>query len=758
MTTERAETPWMTQLLTKYNNAEAHTFILHLNVQDYVVLGRTLPEYLVNRFARQDLVIFYDITQGITFPMDTMTLRPEGMISQEQLAKRLLGGTAPPDDNRDMMAALAAMGGVPGTKTDALPRAPADALPILERLLSFAGNHPIRSEERRKRGETAGQPDPVRVTVVIDYAESLVPAADWATMRDADRAAVVTLQRWALDKRIGDNNSMALLVTRNLADLHPAIRSASAKCEPIEIPLPSQEQRLAYIKRLYREMDEMQNPPTWNLTPERLANATAGLGLVHIEDIAFRAKSTGALTDDLVRDRKRDIISSEFGDLLEIVEPRFGWERIGGLDHIKTFFQRSVITPIKTGNTTRCPQGVLLIGPPGTGKSAVAEALAYEAGINFVFLRMGKILGSYVGQSLAGEEELILFPDNGLAKRMTIAHAVAEQLPGCTTTTVTDTGETALRSVPRYIEHPARLTILRVTTRTGREIRVTHDHSLFMRQEDRLVEIPGRDLRAGMRVAIPCGWSVPGRDTVNLLDLIAAHADETQWMVRQAETIYRPEELLTAAGVSRAGYAKTKGYYYQAMGRLPLHLALTLPGGGERLRQCTLARRSGNTTYPASFTITPDIAFLAGLWLADGSLNNGGLRVSVHRDEWPSLKERLGAIPFTVHDDRGSQGQSIFLSDWALARILRMLGCTGCGEHKRVPAWVFGTSDAVASAYLSGYFSGDGSFSGHVLEASTISRALAGDLLLLLARFGIIAAVDRRTGTTNLPRGQQATM
>ncbi|HVC82770.1 MAG TPA: AAA family ATPase, partial [Chloroflexota bacterium] len=373
---ERQETAWMSRLLAKYNNAEAHVFILHLNVQDYVVGGRTLPEYLVNRFARQDLVVFYDITQGITFPMDRMTLRPEGTISQEQLAKRLLGGAAPPAADRDMMAALAALGGTPGTKAADLPRAPADALPVLERLLSFAGNHPLRAEERRKRGEPAGEPDPVRVTVVVDYAEALVPAADWAVMRDADRAAVVTLQRWALDKRIGDNNSMVLLVTRNLADLHPAIRAAAAKCEPIEIPLPTAEQRLAYISRLARELDQMENAPAWQLTPERLANATAGLGLVHIEDIAFRAKATGALTDDLVRDRKRDIISSEFGELLEIVEPRFGWERIGGLDHIKTYFSRSVITPIKTGNIARCPMGVLLIGPPGCLRGDVRVHLA----------------------------------------------------------------------------------------------------------------------------------------------------------------------------------------------------------------------------------------------------------------------------------------------------------------------------------------------------------------------------------------------
>jgi hypothetical protein len=69
------ETPWMGQLLTKYNNAEAHTFVLHMNVQDYVVPGRTLVEYLTARLARQDLIVTYDITRGITFSDDAGAAR-----------------------------------------------------------------------------------------------------------------------------------------------------------------------------------------------------------------------------------------------------------------------------------------------------------------------------------------------------------------------------------------------------------------------------------------------------------------------------------------------------------------------------------------------------------------------------------------------------------------------------------------------------------------------------------------------------------
>ena len=43
--------------------------------------------------------------------------------------------------------------------------------------------------------------------------------------------------------------------------------------------------------------------------------------------------------------------------------------------------------------------GVLMTGPAGTGKSAVAQAVAKESGVNAVSLNLARILGQYVGNS-----------------------------------------------------------------------------------------------------------------------------------------------------------------------------------------------------------------------------------------------------------------------------------------------------------------------------------------------------------------------
>jgi SpoVK/Ycf46/Vps4 family AAA+-type ATPase len=54
---------------------------------------------------------------------------------------------------------------------------------------------------------------------------------------------------------------------------------------------------------------------------------------------------------------------------------------------------------MREGNAARVPMGVLLLGPPGTGKTLLAEAVAKESGINCCSLDVGRLLGSYVGES-----------------------------------------------------------------------------------------------------------------------------------------------------------------------------------------------------------------------------------------------------------------------------------------------------------------------------------------------------------------------
>lgn len=76
----------------------------------------------------------------------------------------------------------------------------------------------------------------------------------------------------------------------------------------------------------------------------------------------------------------------------EVLEPRFGWEEIGGLQKVKERLEEMVSLPLKYHNSfekanLKPPAGILLWGPPGGGKSMLAEASAYEANASYITVK-----------------------------------------------------------------------------------------------------------------------------------------------------------------------------------------------------------------------------------------------------------------------------------------------------------------------------------------------------------------------------------
>ena len=57
---------WFTALKTNYQAGVAHCFLLHGAIDDYVAPGVTLTEFLTQTLSKHDLLVCYNVSEGIT--------------------------------------------------------------------------------------------------------------------------------------------------------------------------------------------------------------------------------------------------------------------------------------------------------------------------------------------------------------------------------------------------------------------------------------------------------------------------------------------------------------------------------------------------------------------------------------------------------------------------------------------------------------------------------------------------------------------
>lgn len=78
-----------------------------------------------------------------------------------------------------------------------------------------------------------------------------------------------------------------------------------------------------------------------------------------------------------------------------------GFADVAGMSEIKAIMQKKIINILKDPEKAerfkiQIPNGMLLYGPPGCGKSFIAEKFAEEAGYNYVFIKSSDLASIYV--------------------------------------------------------------------------------------------------------------------------------------------------------------------------------------------------------------------------------------------------------------------------------------------------------------------------------------------------------------------------
>jgi len=103
-------------------------------------------------------------------------------------------------------------------------------------------------------------------------------------------------------------------------------------------------------------------------------------------------------------DPEKKKMQTKLGDAILVEKPNIKWSDVAGLEAAKEALKEAVILPIKfphlfTGK--RKPwRGILLFGPPGTGKSYLAKAVATEANNSTFFsVSSSDLVSKWLGES-----------------------------------------------------------------------------------------------------------------------------------------------------------------------------------------------------------------------------------------------------------------------------------------------------------------------------------------------------------------------
>ena len=318
--------------------------------------------------------------------------------------------------------------GPPGTGKTLLAKAVANESDVAN-FISISGPELVskfvgESEEKlREIFKDANEKAPT--IIFMDEIDAIAPKREEAT-NEVERRMVSQLL--TLMDGMPNRGQVIVLATTNRPDsIDPALRRPGRFDKEIEIGVPNRDARKEILQIHTRDM-----PLSDDVKIDELANITHGYTGADISALVREAAMSQARklfpTIDLDKpipmetlanlkvsrndfiDALKDIRPSALREVF-VERPNIHWSDVGGLEKVKQELKEAIEAPLKNPQAfakmgIRPVKGVLLVGPPGTGKTMLAKAVATERESNFITIKGPEVLSKFVGDSEKTVREL----------------------------------------------------------------------------------------------------------------------------------------------------------------------------------------------------------------------------------------------------------------------------------------------------------------------------------------------------------------
>jgi transitional endoplasmic reticulum ATPase len=267
--------------------------------------------------------------------------------------------------------------------------------------------------------EQASQHSPA--IIFIDEIDAIAPKReDLGGEKQVERRVVAQLL--SLMDGLKSREQVIVIAATNLPNaIDPALRRPGRFDREIVIPIPDRPGRLEILEIHSRAM-----PLAQDVDLAQLADITHGFVGADLEALCREAAmicirrilpaidfEKAALPYESLR--HLEICKADFTEALRDVEPSAlrevfvevpttTWDDVGGLSRAKSLLREALEWPLKHGAMfeeagVRPLKGILLSGPPGCGKTLLAQAAASATQVNFISVKGPALLSRYVGES-----------------------------------------------------------------------------------------------------------------------------------------------------------------------------------------------------------------------------------------------------------------------------------------------------------------------------------------------------------------------